>query len=145
MSMTGLDVFDRAIHKANDWLKDLMFELNWEDRHKAYLGLRATLHALRDRLLPEEAVQLGAQLPLLIRGFYYDGWTPSGKPLKERRKEEFLGHIKDQFRGDDVDPEAVARAVFKLLAHRISKGEIEDIRGVLPREIADLWPHAPGK
>ncbi len=144
MSMTGLDVFDRAVHRANDWLKDIMMELNWQDdRHRAYLGLRATLHALRDRLLVEEAVQLGAQLPMLVRGFYYDGWTPAGKPRKERHREEFLAHIREQFRDGDVDAEQVARAVFKMLSFRISKGEIKDIKGILPKEIGDLWPATP--
>lgn len=140
MTMTGLDVFDRAIHKSNEWLKDLMLEMGWEDRHRAYLGLRATLHALRDRLIMEEAIQLGAQLPMLIRGFYYDGWTPSGKPVKERHKDQFLAHIADQFPRSDIDPESLARAVFKLLAFRISQGEIEDIKSILPQELGELFP-----
>jgi uncharacterized protein (DUF2267 family) len=143
MTMTGLDVFDRAVHKANDWLKDIMFELNTQDRHRAYLALRATLHALRDRLMPQEAVDLGAQLPLLVRGFYYDGWKPADKPLKERHKEEFLAHIREQFGQGEMDAETIVRAIFKLLAHRISAGEVQDIRGILPQEIADLWPHKP--
>lgn len=46
-----------------------MEELDWQDRHAAYLALRATLHALRDRLTVEEVAELGAQLPMLIRGF----------------------------------------------------------------------------
>jgi uncharacterized protein (DUF2267 family) len=145
MTMTGLDVFDRAIHKSNDWLKDIMFELNWEDRHRAYLALRAVLHALRDRLSVAESAQLAAQLPLLIRGVYYDGWTPAGKPVKERRKEEFLKHIREEFRDGDIDAEQVTRAIFKMLAHRISQGEIHDIKQILPKELAELWPHAPGK
>jgi uncharacterized protein (DUF2267 family) len=32
------------------------------------------LHALRDRLPPEIAVHLSAQLPMLVRGIYYEGW-----------------------------------------------------------------------
>ena len=144
MTMTGLDVFDRAVHKANDWLKDIMFELNTQDRHRAYLALRATLHALRDRLMPEEAVDLGAQLPLLVRGFYYDGWKPADKPLKERHKEEFLAHVREKFRQEEVDAETIVRAIFKLLAHRVSAGEVQDITGMLPKEIAELWPHKPG-
>jgi uncharacterized protein (DUF2267 family) len=145
MTMTGLDAFDRAIHKANDWLQDIMYELNWQDRHRAYLALRATLHALRDRLSLEEAVHLGAQLPMLVRGFYYDGWTLTGKPVKERRKEEFLAHIKAAFHDGDIDAEQVVRAIFKLLAHRVSQGEIKDIKQILPKELAELWPHHPGK
>lgn len=143
MTITGLDVFDRSIHKANDWLKDIMYEMGWEDRHRAYLALRATLQALRDRLSVNEAVQLGAQLPLLIRGVYYDGWTPSGKPLKERHQEAFLAHIKEQFGRDEIDAERVARAIFKMLHFRISQGEIQDIKGVLPKELLELWPRTP--
>lgn len=140
MTITGLDVFDRSIHKANDWLKDIMYELGTEDRHRAYLALRATLHALRDRLSVNEAVQLGAQLPMLIRGFYYDGWTPSGKPLKERHKDAFLAHIQEQFGPDGIDAESVVRAIFKMLQFRISQGEVQDIKGVLPKELLELWP-----
>ena len=78
-----------------------MSELDWEDKpHKAYMALRTVLHALRDRLTVEEAIQLGAQLPMLIRGFYYEGWNLKGKPHKERHKEDFLDHIKKAFKDD---------------------------------------------
>jgi uncharacterized protein (DUF2267 family) len=141
MSATGLEVFDTTLHKTNSWLKELMQELGWEDRHKAYLALRATLHALRDRLTVEEVAQLGAQLPMLIRGFYYEGWDPTGKPLRIKDKEDFLARIQQQFRGDGrVDAEAVARAVFAVLADRVTEGEIEDVKHILPMEIRELWP-----
>jgi uncharacterized protein (DUF2267 family) len=142
MSMTGLEVFDSTVHKTNSWLTDLTQVLQWPpDKHKAYLALRATLHALRDRLTVEEAAHLGAQLPMLVRGFYYEGWDPTGKPVKERHKEQFLAPIEQQFKGDDsVDPEVVARAVFYLLSHRVTQGEIEDVKHVLPEELRSLWP-----
>jgi uncharacterized protein (DUF2267 family) len=141
MSATGLDVFDTTLHVTNAWLNDLMEALGWEDRHEAYLTLRATLHALRDRLTVEEVAQLGAQLPMLIRGFYYEGWDPTGKPLRVRHKEQFLARIDQEMRGDDrIDPERVVRAVFTVLAQRVSEGEIEDVKHVLPGAIRDLWP-----
>jgi uncharacterized protein (DUF2267 family) len=142
MSTTGLDVFDRTVQKTNSWLKSLMEELDWEDRHKAYSALRVTLHALRDRLTIEEVAQLGAQLPMLIRGFYYEGWDPTGKPLKVRQREEFLERIAEYFvsAGDPRHPEPVARAVFSVLAQRVSDGEIEDVKHVLPEELRSLWP-----
>ena len=141
MSATGLDVFDTTLHKTNIWLNDLMQVLDWPDRHKAYLALRATLHALRDRLTLEEVAQLGAQLPMLIRGFYYEGWDPTGKPLRVRHKEQFLARIEQEFRDDDrLDPERIARAVFTVLAQRVTEGEIEDVKHVLPAEIRELWP-----
>jgi uncharacterized protein (DUF2267 family) len=145
MSATGLEVFDTTLQKTNSWLHDLMQALGWLDRHKAYTALRATLHALRDRLSVEEVAQLGAQLPMLIRGFYYEGWDPTGKPLRIRQKEQFLARIELELRGDErfddlVPVERIARAVFMLLAQRISAGEIEDIKHVMPAEIRELWP-----
>jgi uncharacterized protein (DUF2267 family) len=141
MTAAALDVFQTTLSKTNHWLNDLAKELAWQDRHTAYVALRATLHALRDRLSVAEAVQLGAQLPMLIRGFYYEDWVPSGKPLKERHKEQFLAHIKHACgRADMPDPEQVAWAVFRVLAKRISTGEIEDVRHMLPAEVRELWP-----
>lgn len=69
MPVTSLDTFDTTIHKTNAWLNELRQELGWDDRHAVYLALRATLHALRDRITVEEVAQLGAQLPMLVRGF----------------------------------------------------------------------------
>jgi len=141
MSVTSLDVFDTTIHKTNAWLNELGQELGSDDRHAAYLALRATLHALRDRITVEEVAQLGAQLPMLVRGFYYEGWDPTGKPVRVRRKETFLLWIAQQFPSADlIDPEKTARAVFQLLARRVSEGEIEDVKHVLPAGIRDLWP-----
>ena len=140
MSATGLDVFDSTLHKTNSWLKELMRELGWEDRHEAYLALRATLHTLRDRLTVEEVAQLGAQFPMLIRGLYYEGWDPTGKPLR-LNKEQFLMRVGQQFRGDDrVDPEPVVRAVFRVLADRVTEGEIEDVKHLMRTELRVLWP-----
>ena len=138
--MTGLDVFDTTVHKTHAWLHDIMQELGWEERHKAYLALRTTLHALRDRLSVEETAQLGAQLPMLIRGLYYEGWNPTGKPEKVRHKTAFLAPIRDHFRDDwQVDPEEVARAVLKVLTQHVSEGEIADIKHCLPTELRALW------
>jgi len=136
----SLDVFESTLHKTHAWLKDLMHEMGWEDRYKAYIAMRVTLHALRDRLTVEEVAQLGAQLPMLIRGFYYEGWDPTGKPVRERHAEQFLAHIARQFAGDaSVEPAQVARGFFAVLGRRVSEGEIEDVRQVLPAEIRHLW------
>jgi uncharacterized protein (DUF2267 family) len=136
------DVFEGTIQKSHIWLNDLMAELNWHDRpHRAYLALRSVLHALRDRLTVEEALQLGAQLPMLIRGLYYEGWTLKGKPHKERREKEFLDHVTKAFKDDEViDPREVVRAVFSILVRHTSAGEIEDVKHVLPKPLKELWP-----
>jgi uncharacterized protein (DUF2267 family) len=143
MSTTGVETFNSTIQKTHIWLNDIMEELGWEDQHKAYMALRTTLQALRDRMTVEEAVQLGAQLPMLIRGFYYEGWDPTGKPIKQRHKEAFLAPIKDYFKTDPrVNAEQVARVVFRVLTKRITEGEIKDIKHLLPVELRELWPES---
>lgn len=139
---TSHDLFDGTLQKTQIWLNDLMSELNWEGKpEKTYLALRTVLHALRDRLTVEEAVQLGAQLPMLVRGFYYEGWTLKGKPHKERHKEDFLAHISEAFKGDvTVRSESIARAVFRVLELHTSDGEIMDVKNVLPKAVLELWP-----
>ena len=139
MSVTGLDVFDRTVHKTNAWLKDVMSALRTDDRHAAYLVLRATLHMLRDRLTVEEVAHLGAQLPMLVRGFYYEGWDPAGKPVRERSFDGFLAGIALEL-PTEIDPEPAARAVFAVLAARVTAGEIEDVTQMLPTPIRALWP-----
>ena len=76
MSSTGLEVFDETVHKTNIWLKEIAQVLG-PDRHRAYNALRAVLHCLRDRLTVDEAAQLGDQLPMLVRGIYYEAWHPA--------------------------------------------------------------------
>jgi uncharacterized protein (DUF2267 family) len=142
MSNNILEVFDASLQKTQVWFNDLMAELDWENQpQRAYLALRTVLHALRDRLTVEEAVQLSAQLPMLIRGFYFEGWNLKGKPHKERHKEDFFEHVEIAFKKDPtVSPQRVTRAVFKVLTKHVSAGEIEDIKHIMPKELQELWP-----
>ncbi len=141
MSATGLAAFDETVQLSNLWLNELMEAVDWDDKQRAYRLLRATLHALRDRLSAHEAVQLGAQLPMLIRGLYYDGWHMRDVIPSERTKNAFLGRIEAAFAQDpNSNTEALVTEVFRLLARRISKGEIEDVQHMLPPEVRALWP-----
>lgn len=140
----GLSAFDNTVQTTHIWLNELMATMGWQDQHLAYQSLRAVLHALRDRLTAPEAAALGAQLPMLVRGFYYDGWHPHGKPVKERKKEDFLRQIRTGLRREaDLDFERVAQvaqAVLELLDNHVTPGEIEKVKRSLPAEIRALWP-----
>jgi uncharacterized protein (DUF2267 family) len=59
---THVPTLEHSIHQTNGWLGDVAAELDGTDRQYAYRTLRATLHALRDRLTVDEAAQLAAQL-----------------------------------------------------------------------------------
>jgi uncharacterized protein (DUF2267 family) len=140
VSATGLEVFDDTLHKTNTWLKEIAQELTL-DRHGAYQVLRAVLHSLRDRLTINEAADLGDQLPMLIRGIYYEAWRPAGKPDKIRSRNEFLTGITTRIAmKQSVDAENAARTVFQTLENHVSLGEIRDVIHVLPEEIRTLWP-----
>ncbi|HEY9182852.1 MAG TPA: DUF2267 domain-containing protein [Gammaproteobacteria bacterium] len=138
--MTRVAAFDKTIEKTNVWLNQLQATLSWQDRERAYHALRAVLHAVRDRLHPHEAVDLGAQLPMLIRGFYYDGWHPADKPRKYRDKRRFLEHVaKDAPTIAKADLELVVTAVFGLLSSQLPRGERDQVRRALPASVRELW------
>jgi uncharacterized protein (DUF2267 family) len=107
---------------------------------QAYSALRSVLHALRDRLTVDEAAHLAAQLPMLVRGIYFEGWKPSVTPKKIRHQDEFLESVANGLgRNTDIDPEHATRAVFDFLGNKIAMGELEDIIGMMPHEIRELW------
>ncbi len=140
MSMAGLPVFDTTIQKTNLWLHEIMEDLEWDDRHKAYQALRAVLHVVRDHLPVTEAVHFGTQLPMLVRGFYYEGWRPTGKPVKDHSAEKFLSDVAEHFPKDpEIDAEKVTRTVLSLLADHIPGGEIEKIMNVMPKPLRQFW------
>ena len=140
MSATGLKVFDSTLQTTNIWLDDLMQVLDWDDRHKAYHALSVVLHELRDHLPVDEVAQFAAQLPMLVRGFFFEGWHPAGKPVKERKKDEFIAHISEAFALDvSADPERIARGVFKVLRKHLTAGETKGVKLCLPHEIRELW------
>jgi uncharacterized protein (DUF2267 family) len=141
MPALGLEAFDSTYQKTNIWLNEIMDGMAWENRHRAYLALRAVLHNLRDRLPMGEAVHLGDQLPMLIRGIYYEGWKPAGKPERIKRKEEFLDKVSQAFSEQpELDLEQVCRVVFQVLERNISSGEIQHVKGSLPKELLEIWP-----
>jgi uncharacterized protein (DUF2267 family) len=140
MSATGLEVFDQTLQKTNIWLKEIMEHLG-PDRQRAYHALRAVLHTLRDRLTVEEAAHLSAQLPLLIRGIYFEGWHPAHKPTKERAKQEFLEQVAARLKGvEPINPETATRAVLEVLEHNIDQAEAAQVRHMLPKALQELWP-----
>lgn len=130
---------------TNVWLKDILDQLKWQSKDSAYQALRGTLHALRDRIQKEEAIQLAAQFPLLIKGVFYDGWTLRDKPEKFD-KEEFARRVHEQFQFDpNVNPAAVIRAVLRVMYRHMGEGELRDVKSNLPKGIQEWFPEEIGE
>lgn len=141
MSRTGLDVFDTTLQKTNEWLNDISDELGWGDRGLAYHGLRATLQTLRDRVVVDEVAKFGAQLPLLVRGIYYDGWDPSTNPLKLRTRQEFLELVQERYgHREPVSVEDLVGAVFRAMNRHLPAPQVRKMRDMIGSDLAALWP-----
>jgi uncharacterized protein (DUF2267 family) len=138
--MTVPPALAHGVQQAQQWLKELRDNADLADEAEALSVLRSVLHQLRDRLTPEEAIELGAQLPFIIRGIYYEGWRPSRTPEKLRSKEKFLDEVLIKMLPRRLDPETAVKDVFALVAHHCDPGEVGDVIGQLPAEIKELWP-----
>jgi uncharacterized protein (DUF2267 family) len=142
MSATGLDVFDKTLQTTHIWLDELMQEIG-PDRWVAWHVLGAVLRRLRDRLPVELAVHLGSQLPILVRGAYYDQWHPAGKPEKWRTLDEFLEGIGEQLKTTrPVNVREATRAVFQILSGHVDRGQVEKVRNSLPEDVRAIWHEA---
>ncbi|MFN7875709.1 MAG: DUF2267 domain-containing protein [Pirellula sp.] len=128
-----------TVQKTKQWIGEIMVELECDNAQHAYHGMRAVLHTLRDRLTISEASDFAAQLPMLIRGMYYEGWQPERVPIKDRTKDRFLAHIRQAFPDDpNVDVEELTNAVLAVVNRHVSQGEMADIEACIPKSLRDL-------
>ncbi len=142
MSARGLEVFDRTLETTHIWLNELCDELG-PDKQVAWKVLSTVLHKLRDRLPLPLAAHLGAQLPLLVRGVYYDQFEPGKMPSESRSRDEFIQDVAKWLSDTrPVDPEKAVRAVFGLLTRHISEGQIAKVRDALPKSVRQMWEGA---
>lgn len=141
MSTERAALFQETLQASTAWLHELMERLGVADEQQAYHLLCATLRTLRDRLPVEDAVHLGAQLPVLLRGLYYDGWRPSQTPLQLRHRGEFMALVAERYHARPLtDLETGVRSAIAVLNRNISVGEALAVVHALPVDIRDLWP-----
>jgi uncharacterized protein (DUF2267 family) len=139
MSATRLDVLDRSIEKTHIWISDLADELGTADNHEAYRVLRAFLHALRDHLQVEDAARLAAQLPIFIRGVFYEGWDPRRTPEDARDLTSFLMRIASEARlAGETQASFAVTAAGRVLQRHITEGESSKVLRALPKHLREL-------
>lgn len=143
MPLSNIPSLNRSVHKTQVWLKDLSEHGHLDNEQQAYSVLRAVLHALRDRLTIDEAANFAAQLPMIVRGMFYEGWKPSVTPIKFKDRAEFYERIRQELRDKaNVDVVHGTEAVFKLLTAKITAGEMANLREMMPADLRLLWPAA---
>ena len=141
MSNVGLESIDHTVQVTHQWINEFNEQLKWNNKARSYRLLRTVLHGIRDWLQANEAADLAAQLPTLLRGVYYEQWRPAITPVKQRDKSAFLDRVDEAFKTDPIvsTAEAVTEA-FKFLSSKIGAGEIDDVRQSLPADLRALWP-----
>ena len=131
----------KTIDLTGHWIEQLDENLGWEDKTKTFRLLRFTLQALRDILPINEAAQFSAQLPLFVKGMFFEGWNPSDNEYERHDKEGFFEKIEYMMMPDEIDDiESAVTSVFQLLNAHISPGEIMDVRANLKKKLQDIWP-----
>jgi uncharacterized protein (DUF2267 family) len=141
MDAAGLEVFDKTLQESDRWLRIVMEELETDNRRLAFAALRATLHALRDRIGPAHVADLGALLPMLLRGAYYEGWQPTKTRARERHLGAFLDQIAAELRRNaDLGPLEAARASFVALSECMDASAVEKLIEATEFDMRLLWP-----
>jgi uncharacterized protein (DUF2267 family) len=136
--LDDVDVIDTTVHKTYRWIDEISEELGGIGRREAYRDLRAFLHTIRDRLTVDQAAELGAQLPMLIRGIYYEAWDPSRVPVKMKAEEFVEVFIERAVLPPDREPLASLKAAASVLRRHVTEGETEDVVSSLPIDIRRL-------
>jgi uncharacterized protein (DUF2267 family) len=135
MPDSGLPVIDASVERTAAWLDEIARRTG-VGRGGAYGVLRATLHALRDRLDADAAAELGGELPLLLRGIYFADWRPAETPIRDPSLAAWLVTLEGRLLAEDADavrPREAAAAVFALLAAETG----DRTRGALERGLPD--------
>jgi uncharacterized protein (DUF2267 family) len=133
---------ESSMDKTNLILKDIEQAYGWpkEQRNQSYAALRTVLHLLRDRMPVQESVEFSAQLPIVVRGVYFDGWRPQDVPIKLNR-EDFLYEVRQGFPYDvEGGPERVVQVVLDTLRRHITQGEWDDVKDTMPADLARIMP-----
>lgn len=136
--------FELYVTKGNEVINRLAYELGTPKEQAARI-LKAVLHGLRDRLCLDENFDFLAQLPMVLKAIYVDGW----KPRRSRKRSPHLNEFLDEIRTSDVPAAAYdfgndqlaktrVQQVFRVLSQYISAGELEDVMAGLPLEIKEF-------
>ncbi|MGN9806069.1 DUF2267 domain-containing protein [Micromonospora sp. L32] len=134
--------FESSLEKTNLMLKDIEQAYGWpkEQRNQSYCALRTVLHLLRDRMPVQESVEFAAQLPVLVRGIYFDGWKPMDVPIKLNR-DDFLLEVRRHFPYDvEGGTERVVQVVLDALSRHVTQGQWDDVKDNMPSDLQRMMP-----
>ncbi|AYB32971.1 DUF2267 domain-containing protein [Chryseolinea soli] len=138
--------FEQYCQDARDFVNEIAVELGEPaNKGQAERIMTSVLHTVREVLSPEESLHFIAQLPMMMKGIYVDGWRLETQN-RIRSMNEFIECLILQSPrtalndfGNGEKAETNARAVLRVLSRHVATGEVKDIVSQFPVELADLW------
>jgi uncharacterized protein (DUF2267 family) len=115
MTAVGHESIDHTVQVAHARINELNGPVRRESKARSYRLLRTVIEWLLDRLSIGAAANLGALLPALLRGIYFEHRRPANTPVTERRRQNFLVRIDDAFRTDPLRFTSVVSGPFEFL------------------------------
>jgi len=146
MTMTAFN-FEKFAQEPHIYMQDLAARLEHSDEGPRTLIIwKAVMHTIRDRIHMGESLDLISQLPVLLRGFYVDGWKYHEQPPADySTMKQFTDAIKEkqeQYGEAQFDwpqsTEKIASIVFESLHRYLSEGQLAHIRSQLPQEVKEI-------
>ncbi|PXX91626.1 hypothetical protein DIT71_07030 [Marinobacter vulgaris] len=136
---SSINIVDHNIKTINTWLNDISNELDGIGEEEAWARLKAVLQTLRDRITVTEAADFAAQLPIIVRGLYFEGWHPAETPHKWRDRADYMDAFNHKLEGE-ANGEETLKAVLRVLDRHLDSNELIQIKEMHPKELWDLWP-----
>jgi uncharacterized protein (DUF2267 family) len=130
------DPFALAKITAGRWLDRVAAGLDTHDRQYAHRVLHAWLHLVRDQLTMDAVSHLGAQLPELLRGIYYEGWRPRNTQVHHGLG-EFVQHFAREAGISPGDVPVAATRVSSALDRLFSPGQLDHALNQMPRTLRE--------
>ncbi|WNH13103.1 DUF2267 domain-containing protein [Thalassobellus suaedae] len=138
--------FNQYAVEGNTFIKQYAKELCIpEDPERAGRILSSILHGLRSIISVEESLQFIAQLPMFLKAVYVNGWSIKTNKKRVKDMEEFIDLIRSidgktflyDFESDEITEDYIY-STFLILRKYVSSGEMDDIRGGLPKRLKGL-------
>jgi uncharacterized protein (DUF2267 family) len=141
---TGIRSLDSSLQTTMEWLSEIQEELEWPDKEKVYKATKAVLQAIRDRSPFEETLHFTAELPLVMKGMMFDGYSLSGKPVKIRNIAEFFDYVQERYgsgQGNVINADEACRGVINVIADKVGEGEMKKLVANMPEDIRPLFQY----
>ncbi|HYG50138.1 MAG TPA: DUF2267 domain-containing protein [Flavobacteriales bacterium] len=136
--------FEKFASEGNAFILSIADELG-VGRNRAARITRALLHALRDRVPADDAVEFAQGLPMALKAVFLDQYDISDTPVVIRNRDDFLGFIYDKAgrtaAADFAEPGSVEKALqgfFRVLYEYMDRHQVLALKRLLGKDIGML-------